>query len=574
GCWCRSATTPRWRARWCGCSPMRRSASAWAPRRSPGRRASAGTNAGGARSTRCSVEGPHEQRPLAPHGAAAHGEGRREPAAVRLAVPPRTVGADRARSRQCRCVVGRGRGGAAVREPHARVVPVEPAARRGRHRAAVLESGGVLPRRPVLQQLPARERGRRLRAHTRRLAHRRFSRERAQHGDPRSPHRHGRVGRGRGGEHAAGDRSLPPRRGVRRRRGVLHHGGGDAARDARAARARRARAAARAHRARAAVAVARPALRIARRVPQPETPALGAAVHRADRPGHAHRSSHLVCARARHQRRAGLLLPFRAVAGGDSLPAHLAQRHRGARRSRDPAVRHGRAEPRERVRAPVRHLPGRRRGQPHRRPGVPGTHPWPARQGQAAAAARRGSTSSTEVHRMIPKPRMAALVSVLVFLIAATVYFLTLTPTVPFWDSGEFIAVANILGVPHPPGTPFYVLLARIATLVPWATVAQRVNALSAVSAALTVWLTYLATLRLIRLAQGPERQPWHEWVAVASAATGALLLAFWENSVEAEVYQLMSLAQVLVFWLGLRWWEAHDKKPTVGPLLVATYIM
>jgi tetratricopeptide (TPR) repeat protein len=179
---------------------------------------------------------------------------------------------------------------------------------------------------------------------------------------------------------------------------------------------------------------------------------------------------------------------------------------------------------------------------------------------------------------MIPKPRMAALVSVLVFLIAATVYFLTLTPTVPFWDSGEFIAVANILGVPHPPGTPFYVLLARIATLVPWATVAQRVNALSAVSAALTVWLTYLATLRLIRLAQGPERQAWHEWVAVASAATGALLLAFsdafWENSVEAEVYQLMSLAQVLVFWLGLRWWEAHDKKPTVGPLLVATYVM
>jgi tetratricopeptide (TPR) repeat protein len=179
---------------------------------------------------------------------------------------------------------------------------------------------------------------------------------------------------------------------------------------------------------------------------------------------------------------------------------------------------------------------------------------------------------------MIPKPRMAALVSVLVFCFAFAVYMLTLTPTVPFWDSGEFIAVANILGVPHPPGTPFFVLLARVATLVPWASVAQRVNALSALSAALTVWLTYLTCLRLIRLAQGTEREAWHEWVAVAAAGVGALMLAFsdgfWENSVEAEVYQMMSLAQVLVFWLGLRWWEAHDKKPTVGPLLLATYVM
>ena len=179
---------------------------------------------------------------------------------------------------------------------------------------------------------------------------------------------------------------------------------------------------------------------------------------------------------------------------------------------------------------------------------------------------------------MIPTQRSAALISVLVLLLSATVYLMTLTPTVPFWDSGEFIAVANILGIPHPPGTPFFVMLARIATLIPIASIAQRVNALSAIAAAIAIFFTYLTTLRLIRIAQGEERQVWHEWVAVIAAATGALLLAFsdawWENSVEAEVYQLMSLAQILVFWLGLRWWEAHGKKPTVGPLLVATYVM
>ena len=174
--------------------------------------------------------------------------------------------------------------------------------------------------------------------------------------------------------------------------------------------------------------------------------------------------------------------------------------------------------------------------------------------------------------------RAALGVSLAVFLITAVVYFTTLTPTVPFWDSGEFIAVSYILGIPHPPGTPFYVLLGRIATLVPWASVAQRVNGLSALASALAVWLTFITSLKLVRLAQGKERKPADEWIALAAAFCGALLLAFsdsfWENSIEAEVYSMMSLAQVLVLWLGLNWWEAHEKRPTVGPLLVCVYVM
>jgi hypothetical protein len=169
-------------------------------------------------------------------------------------------------------------------------------------------------------------------------------------------------------------------------------------------------------------------------------------------------------------------------------------------------------------------------------------------------------------------------IALLVFLAAAGVYLVTLAPTVPFWDSGEFIAVSYILGIPHPPGTPFYVLLGRIATLVPWATVAQRVNALSAIAAALAVMFTYLCGLKLIRLAQGAARSTSDDWIAHVGAGTGALMLAFsdsfWENSIEAEVYSLMSMAQILVMWLGLRWWEEHERKPTAGPLLLCVYLM
>src|SRR5881396_3994012 len=123
--------------------------------------------------------------------------------------------------------------------------------------------------------------------------------------------------------------------------------------------------------------------------------------------------------------------------------------------------------------------------------------------------------------------RVALGVSLVVFLIAATVYFITLTPTVPFWDSGEFIAVSYILGIPHPPGTPFYVLLGRIATLIPWRSVAERVNALSAIPAALAVMFTYLTGLKLIRTALAGENSQAPDWIAHAGAVTGALMLAF-----------------------------------------------
>src|ERR671917_1532040 len=59
-------------------------------------------------------------------------------------------------------------------------------------------------------------------------------------------------------------------------------------------------------------------------------------------------------------------------------------------------------------------------------------------------------------------------------------YLVTLAPSAAMWDAGEYVAAAYRLGIPHPPGNPFFVLLGRVASLAPIApNVAMRLNVLT-----------------------------------------------------------------------------------------------
>jgi tetratricopeptide (TPR) repeat protein len=174
------------------------------------------------------------------------------------------------------------------------------------------------------------------------------------------------------------------------------------------------------------------------------------------------------------------------------------------------------------------------------------------------------------------KDRVNSAIAFSVFALSLVMYALTVQNTVPFWDSGEFIATSYVLGIPHPPGTPLYVLIGRLFTLVPIANIASRVNFMSSLAAAFAVLLTYLIIVKLInamwRAGSKAER-----WVAYVGGVVGALFMAFstsfWDSAVEAEVYDISSAMMLLCVWMGLLWRERLDEEKSDMPLLFIAYI-
>ena len=85
------------------------------------------------------------------------------------------------------------------------------------------------------------------------------------------------------------------------------------------------------------------------------------------------------------------------------------------------------------------------------------------------------------------------LLAAVTLVISFIVYLSTMATTVSYWDCGEFIATSYILGVPHPPGSPLYLILGRIFSMLPLSTdIAYRVNLMSPITSALAVMLLYL----------------------------------------------------------------------------------
>ena len=124
------------------------------------------------------------------------------------------------------------------------------------------------------------------------------------------------------------------------------------------------------------------------------------------------------------------------------------------------------------------------------------------------------------------------------------VYSLTLAPTVTLWDSGEFQAAIASLGIPHPPGTPLYIVLANAwATVLSPLPLALAVNLLSAVATAVACALLAGILARWLQ----------DRLVGIAAGLSAGTMLAVWQNATETEIYAVSMLLGVLMVLAGDR---------------------
>ena len=115
-------------------------------------------------------------------------------------------------------------------------------------------------------------------------------------------------------------------------------------------------------------------------------------------------------------------------------------------------------------------------------------------------------------------------------------YVLTLAPSTTFWDASEYIATAHILGIPHPPGNPLFVVLARTwsVLLAPFGLpVAVRINLLAAVTSAAASSFLFLVAHRVISSFFDERR--FAVVGAAAAALIGATAFTVWGQSTGNE---------------------------------------
>ncbi len=174
----------------------------------------------------------------------------------------------------------------------------------------------------------------------------------------------------------------------------------------------------------------------------------------------------------------------------------------------------------------------------------------------------------------LPQERPPYLGALATFAVVLLIYVVTLAPTTAFWDASEYIAAAKVLGIPHPPGNPLFIILAHTYGLLPLASeYAARINLFAATTSAGAAAFWFLVAERWLR---GIVPHRWARYgAAFGGALTGATLWTVWNQSVVNEkVYTVSLLSIAVVMYLVVRWGDDEPGPHRDRWLVLIAYVL
>jgi len=190
-----------------------------------------------------------------------------------------------------------------------------------------------------------------------------------------------------------------------------------------------------------------------------------------------------------------------------------------------------------------------------------------------------------ELERPVARPRTVAvteeysppyLAALLAALGVFALYVITLSPTTAFWDTSEYIATANIMGIPHPPGNPAFVVLARAWDLLlsPLGlSTAVRVNLFSAFMGAAAHGCWFLMVHRI--MAYYSTNRRFRLIGAAAAVLVSATAFTVWNQSnVNEKVYTVSLFTIALLSWLAFRWRDNIGRGKDDNLILLMLFIL
>ena len=155
-------------------------------------------------------------------------------------------------------------------------------------------------------------------------------------------------------------------------------------------------------------------------------------------------------------------------------------------------------------------------------------------------------------------------------------YAVTLSRSTAFWDTSEYIATGHILGIPHPPGNPTFVILARAwsVLLAPLGlSVVVRINLFSALMSAGAHAFWFLVVHHILRYFSEDRR--FRLVGATAAVLVSATAFTVWNQSdVNEKVYTVSLLTIALLSWLAVRWQENIGRGKDDNILVLMAFIL